>query len=235
MINLRYSNIGACIVEAIQSRAERKRLQAMGPLGDFYRAGGSDLLYRDLPLSDSDLVLDVGGYKGEWTAGIMTRYGCRSEIFEPVTEFATQCRALYQLNTRVNVNEHALGASNRTTQFSLLNNGTSEFKDSGDVKLLTAEVRAISDVLTSLDKVAAIKPGPGGVGVLKLNIEGGEYEVLESLIETGAINRMRCLLIQFHPHPADWEQRYKIITDALTRTHKPDWCYPLIWERWALL
>ncbi len=72
--------LGSRIVTAIQQRAERKRLNALGPIGDFYRTDGNRLLYDGLPLGQDDWVIDSGGYEGEWTAGMLTRYGCHSEL-----------------------------------------------------------------------------------------------------------------------------------------------------------
>ena len=229
-----FSGFGSRVVAAIQARAKRKRLTASGPIGDFYRGGGNNQLYADLHLCQADLVIDAGGYKGEWTAGMLTRYGCRCELFEPVPAFAEDCRTLYLFNDRVRVHQAALGGSNRTTTFSLADNGTSEFRGAADSDSFSAEVRGISDLLSALDTAGDLSPGAGAVGVLKLNIEGGEYEVLENLLETGAIDRMRCLLIQFHRQPQGWEARYQRIVDGLRKTHEPIWRYPMVWEKWLL-
>ena len=229
-----WRGLGGRIITAIQGRAERKRQAAPGPIGDFYRAGGNCLLYEELPLDEEDLVIDAGGYEGEWTAGILTRYGCHSEVFEPVPSFAEHCRIQYRHNARVRVHQAALGGSNRTTQFTLAENGTSEFRRPADATQFEARVQAISDVLSTLDAAQRIQPGAVAVGVLKLNIEGGEYEVLESLLETGSITRMRCLLIQFHRQPADYEQRYAAIVEGLQATHKRVWGFPMVWEKWVL-
>ena len=78
-----WSGLGGRIIAAIQDRAERKRIAAPGPIGDFYRAGGNNRLHDDLPLGQDNLDIDAGGYQGEWTAEMVTRYGCHSELFEP--------------------------------------------------------------------------------------------------------------------------------------------------------
>ena len=79
---------------------------------------------------------------------------------------------------------------------------------------------------------ATSSQAPVPVGVLKLHIEGGEYEVLENLLETQALVRMRCLLIQFHRQPVGWEARYQRIVEGLRKTHEPVWRYPMVWEKW---
>ena len=229
-----WNGLGGRIITAIQDRSERKRQAAPGPVGDFYRAGGNDQLYEDLPIRQNDLVIDAGAYQGEWTAEMLTRYGCHSELFEPVPAFAEQCRLRYQHNARVRVHQAALGGSNRTTQFSLAENGTSEFRGRADATQFEARVQSISGVLSTLDAAQRIQPGAGAVGVLKLNIEGGEYEVLESLLTTGDITRVRCLLIQFHRQPADYEQRYAPIVEGLQATHQRVWGFSMVWENWVL-
>jgi len=210
------------------------RSNAPGPNGDFWRAGGNRLLYENFPISQHHTVIDAGGYHGDWTAEMLTRYGCHSALFEPVPAFAEQCRVRYQHNARVRVHQAALGGSNRTTQFSLAENGTSDYRGPADATQFKARVQAISDVLSTLDGAQCIQPGAGAVGVLKLNIEGGEYEVLESLLATGDITRMRCLLIQFHRQPPGYEPRYTEITRRLAKTHRCVFAYPFVWERWII-
>ena len=227
-----WGGLGSQIIDSIEQRAACKRLQAEGPLGDFYRQGGNEQLYVDLPLSQDDLVLDAGGYQGEWTASILTRYGCRSELFEPVPDFGQHCRRLYRHNGRVRVPQAALGGTSRTTAFSLAENGTSELL--GEPAAAGFEVRVVSigEFLSSLDVDGALERKPGVTSVVMLNIESGEYGVLESLLESDAISRFRCLLIQFHRQPPGWELRHEQIIDGLRKTHESAWCYPMVWEKW---
>lgn len=216
---------GERIIRIIEDRRERKRKQSAGSLGDFYRAGGNDLLYAELPVSDADLVIDAGGYRGEWTAGMLTRYGCHSLIFEPVPKFAAHCSELFASNHRVQVEEAALGGESRRTSFSLSDNGTSEFLSTPQ-DAFTAEVHDVIAVLAGLETPT--------VACLKLNIEGGEYEVLERLLDTGEIKSCRSLLIQFHRQPDDWQQRYDRIVEKLNDTHEREWGYAMVWEKWCL-
>ena len=160
--------------------------------------------------------------------------GCRSALFEPVPAFAEHCRARYRHNARVRVHQAALGGSNRTTHFSLADHGTSKIRGPKAFEGFEACVHDIADLLSTLDAEQCIQPGAGAVGILKLNIEGGEYEVLERLLETGDIKRLRCLLIQFHRQPEGWERRYEQIVNGLRSTHDRIWSFPMVWERWLL-
>lgn len=215
--------IGERIVNAIEVRRLRKQRSAPGPYGEFHRDGGSELLY-DMPVSTGSLVIDAGGYEGEWTAQMITRYGCRSEIFEPVPFYAARCRKMFSKNTMVRIRDAALGGSSRVTKFSFAANGSSEFGAHDASRSIEAPV---VDVSMLFDQLA-----DHSVACLKLNIEGGEYEVLERLLKTKQIVRCRSLLIQFHHQPAGWEQRRKQIELGLQETHTREWCYPMVWEKW---
>jgi len=218
--------LGEKIINAITARRHRKFMSARGPHGDFYRNGGNELLY-DLPVTTGELVVDAGGYKGEWTAAMVVRYGCRSEIFEPVPSYADHCKSLFGRNALIRVHAAALGRSSRITQFCFSDNGTSEFKFENGKNVVEAPVIDVSHFFSQF--------GDESVACLKLNIEGGEYEVLERLLETNQIICCRSLLIQFHCQPIGWEKRWKDIEARLRLTHVREWCYPLVWEKWVLL
>lgn len=217
-------SLGERIVNAIENRRDRRRKSSPGSYGDFYRNGGNDLLY-DVPVTTGSLVIDAGGYKGEWTATMLARYGCRSEIFEPFPFYADLCARLFSRNALVRVHAAALGGSSRITKFSFADNGTSEFITSGGVDVVDAPVVDVAQVIDQL--------GDEQVACLKLNIEGGEYEVLERLLDTNQINHCKSLLIQFHPQPDGWERRLKEIEARLQATHVREWGYPMVWEKWV--
>ena len=65
-----------------------------------------------------------------------------------------------------------------------------------------------------------------------MNIEGGEYENLESLILTRAISKIPTLLVQFHRYSLKEELRRAQIRSELELTHKCVFEFPWVWERW---
>ena len=156
---------------------------------------------------------------------MIARYGCRSEVFEPVPSYADHCKRLFGRNTLVRVHAAALGGSSRITKFSFAANGTSEFRTMEDSDIVEAPVVDVSQIFEQL--------GEETVACLKLNIEGGEYEVLDRLLDTNQIIRCKSLLIQFHHQPEGWEQRRKDIEARLHGTHAREWCYPMVWEKWV--
>lgn len=216
--------LGKRVAAFIEARREARRLRVRGPMGDFHRAGGNALLY-DIPLTSSDVVIDAGGYTGEWTAGVLTRYGCRSEVLEPIPEFAKICSELFGRNSLVRVHVSALGAVPGEIVLHLDGNASSAFTKSGSGAVVKAPVSGICELIDSI--------GYPKIGCLKLNIEGAEYEVLERLLESRYIERIGCILIQFHRQPEGWDSRYHAVQNALQKSHSLDWAFEMVWEKWV--
>lgn len=217
-------SLGEFVIAAIEQRQKNKRQHLSGPLGEFYRNGGRELLY-ELPVSTNNLVIDAGGFEGEWTSKMLVRYGCRSEVFEPIPDYAEHLQRLFHKNALVHVRAAALGGSDRVTSFSIASDGSSEFLRNGGASSIEVEVIDIHAVIQSI--------GDETIACLKMNIEGGEYEVLERLIDMNQMGRFKSFLIQFHKQPEGWEERYSRITAQLCETHKREWCYPMVWEKWV--
>ena len=70
------------------------------------------------------------------------------------------------------------------------------------------------------------------VDLLKINIEGGEYELLEGLIASGNIKCCKHVQVQFHTAGRDWAGRYSEIRAALDRTHRITFDEPFCWQNW---
>jgi hypothetical protein len=70
------------------------------------------------------------------------------------------------------------------------------------------------------------------VRLMKVNIEGGEYELLERMLECGLTTRVADLQIQFHNFSPDAAERMAAIQRGLAATHRPTYQYRFVWENW---
>ncbi len=199
---------------------DHRRLHAPGDLGAFYRAGGNEQLHAELPLGEQDLVLDVGGFEGDWTAEILVRYGSRSRIFEPLPASAQALQRRFGRNARVTVHAAALMGVAGTVRLSAAANSSSVVGASTGIEV---PAMGLDEVLASI---------PGEIAVVKMNVEGAELELLERWIALDAIARVRTWLIQFHDFTPDAKSRAGAILASLERTHTARFRYPWVWERW---
>jgi hypothetical protein len=67
---------------------------------------------------------------------------------------------------------------------------------------------------------------------MKINIEGGEYELLPRMIESGIIDKIKLLQIQFHEISEDSLSQMNKIREKLKSTHNQVFAYPFVWECW---
>ena len=179
----------------------------------------------DYDLGSDSLVIDLGGYKGQWASDIYARYNCRILVFEPVKSFADKIAKRFAHNPRVKVFRVALGANRRQGIIGLNNDGSSVYRDAP-----TKDVIQFEDVTEFF-----AQHNIDSADLMKVNIEGGEYELLPRMIETGLIKTIRHLQIQFHDIEFGSETRMKEICAELSKTHKPTYQYKFVWESWTRL
>jgi len=207
-------------------RIIRKIRRLISPtVQDRWRAAKGDQTLRlNYPLTPESLVLDFGGFEGQWAASIHDLYKCRIVIFEPVAEFAEKIRQRFAGNPAIEVCDYALGKGDRQEKIFLSDDGSSTFS-AGDA-FETIEIKDAADWLK--------ERGSPEISLVKINIEGGEYELLERLDEAGFLNVIHHYQIQFHGNAPDATARMESIQRSLARTHNLMWQYYRVWEGWSL-
>lgn len=190
------------------------------------REQGDAQLRLDYPLDRDSVVLDVGGYHGDFAQQIHDRFGCRVFVFEPVPQFFELCAQRFASCPRVRCFNYGLSASAGRFAITEEADGSSLAKRSAKVPRQWVEVRRYADVVQAL--------GLDRIDLLKLNIEGGEYDVLTHLLDTGLIRRVRYLQVQFHDFVDEAARRRDQIRERLRQTHDEMWNYPFVWESWRI-
>ncbi|MEQ1786442.1 MAG: FkbM family methyltransferase [Acidimicrobiales bacterium] len=180
----------------------------------------------DLPVDSTAVVVDVGAYRGEWAEPMWDAYQPTIHCFEPAPFACRKLRRAFAGNDKVHVHQYGLGGADATAALSLSGPGSSLFDGSAEFEHIDVPIR---DVVTVLEEL-----GLDRVDVLKVNIEGGEYDLLDRLEEADWLSRIGIVLVQFHEwHPKAYGRRRRN-RRALARTHEETWCYPWVWECWSL-
>jgi len=212
--------------QAARARRLRLRLRSrasLSPGEQWARDGGEQLRLGSLGLCGSDVVFDFGGYVGDWAAEIVSRYGCKVHLFEPVPQFAARSSERFVGDTRVVVHPFGIAALTRPETLRLADDATGSAVQGAPVLVEFQHISFLDSL--GLDRVA----------LAKINIEGGEYELLPSLADAGWIQRIDRFFIQFHHISSDSERLRTTIADTLQKTHHCDWNYPFVWESWTRL
>ncbi len=110
-------------------------------------------------------------------------------------------------------------------QISMLDNASSVFLQSADSE--TVQLKSIVDFIQE-NTIQS-------VDLIKINIEGGEYELLEALIENNLIPVFKNIQVQFHDFLLDdGKERMISIQENLSKTHQITYQYEFVWENWQL-
>jgi FkbM family methyltransferase len=175
-------------------------------------------------LDATSIVLDIGAYIGEWSEQISHRYRCTIYAFEPNPNAFEKLQTRLATHGRVQLFNYGLAGADAQASLALDGPGSSVFAHDSTFGKVDVRLR---DVVAVLDSC-----GIDHVDLCKVNIEGGEYDLFDRLIESDWISRMSSLSIQFHEwHPNAYRRR-RAIRRALHRTHTEAWSYPFVWEFW---
>lgn len=188
----------------------------------FKDKGDDKLRYTYDFLNSSSLVFDIGGYEGDFAFKINEKYGCQVYIFEPHPKYFKKCQERFYNHPKIKVYNYGLGAENGIFLLSNDSDGSSFFKK--NESSLNCEIKKFSEVIELL-KIKELH-------LTKINIEGGEYDLLEHIISNNLIVLSRFYQIQFHNFINNSYLRRKNIIDSFVKTHYLNWCYDFIWESW---
>lgn len=226
----------------------RRRASRLGPINHavweamayspgmrgFYHAMRADPdLLVDVPLRAGAVVLDAGAYEGEWAARVLARADGEGvadltiHAFEPEPGAVERLRKGVARDRRVVVHPFGLAGRDRREQLTVGGPGSSVFDNpTGPGALGTADIalRDVDAVLTEL--------GVDRIDLVKLNIEGGEYELLDRLHASGWLARTGPVIVQFHEFASGAHAARRRNHRQLSTTHSCTWRYGWVYERW---
>lgn len=189
----------------------------------YSEANAKESLQLTFQLSCDSVVMDVGGYHGDYAAAIYCRYGCKVVVFEPVKEFYQIIRDRFIYNHDIEVVNAGAGGVRCQIGISKSHDGTSVFGKSGDVE----EVQIVP-LLGYMDE-----HGYTNVDLIAINIEGGEYELLNAMFANQELaHRFNYVLVQFHDFVENAVEMRDSIRQRMLHTHDLMWDFPFVWECW---
>ena len=127
----------------------------------------------------------------------------------------------------IKVYQSCLSHENKLTGFYLAGDASSLYFGRGELQPLNIPSIKIDEFMLS-ENIEF-------VDLLKMNIEGSEYKLLEYIIKNNMTTKFKNIQVQFHKDPFDgWEEVYNFIIDNLQKTHHLTYHYEFTWENWEL-
>jgi len=184
---------------------------------------GNNTLITDYPLTENSWVIEMGGYEGWWTEKMVKQHNCKIIVLEPV--FYEGLFNMFKNVPNVYIHPKAITADKRKVTLNVSGDGTSEtLASSGN------QVTVDSTTLEELIEKHRIDQ----IGLIQMNIEGEEYNLLPALIENKIILKTDNFHIQFHRTNDNYEEQRAAIQEGLRSLgFEMKWCYDFVWESWT--
>ncbi len=190
-------------------------------LGRWFWHDGDNTHLITYSLDNNSLVFDVGGYIGKFSDKIISKYNPNIYIFEPVSSYYQILKTKYRDLEKVRVFNFGLLDRTEKRMISVNGDKSSLFLESGN----NEEVQLV-DIVEFMETHCPNEE----IDLMAVNIEGGEYPLLRKMIESGLINRIDNLLVEFHCLvPRATEMRRELL-EGISRTHETIFSYPFMWE-----
>ncbi len=180
---------------------------------------GDKTLRLDYDLNEDSIVIDGGGYVGQWASDIYDKYKCTVHVFEPVTKYYDMISKRFENNDKVHVHKVGLSNDNKEIDISLSNDASSVHTTDGPKERI--KLVDINEFFNGL--------GITKVDLMKLNVEGEEYNILDRVIEANMLNIFTDLQIQFHRYSDDHTPRKEAIEKEIKKTFTPTYEYDYVW------
>jgi FkbM family methyltransferase len=188
----------------------------------WFRDRGDTTLRLEYPLDARSVVLDVGGYLGDWADAIARRYDPHIHVFEPVPEFHANLVRRFRGNPKIRVWDFGLFDRTASESMSITGDGSSLF--GGGSRRIEVRLKDVWEFIEESDIES--------VDLIKINIEGAEYALLKRMLDTRMVERCRDIQVQFHDFVPDAVRMREEIRGRLRATHEPTYDYPFVWENW---
>lgn len=180
-----------------------------------------DLVEFHQPIREEDLVIDVGGYRGDYAQAVFDKFRCRIVVFEPNIGIYEKLIERFKDNPKIVCNPTAIGGEAGLEKLYIREEGSSffqEWADSNEWKGVV--VGKISDFLHFTGIIPKI---------IKLNCEGAEYDIIRDLDESRYLSRINEILVQFHRIP-NWKLLQESAEKKLSENHIKVYDYK--WQLW---
>jgi len=198
------------------------------PIFDWFKDDALKLMY-DHDLCENSFVVDVGGYTGQWSREIIEKYNCNIIIYEPIHEYFNQLKENFSKYNNATLLNYGLGNENQQLKVRLRGVQTTTQRSNDESYDDIIEIRDVAQENDLLNHK---------IDLISINIEGGEYKLLERMLEVNMLKNVLNIQIQFH----EWYPSYiksktlrTSIQNQLSKTHELTYCYPFVWENWKMI
>ena len=191
----------------------------------WFKDDGDKTLRLNYPLNENSIVFDVGGYEGKFADEIFNKYQCTIYVFEPVDKFYKSICERFKNNSKIKVFNFGLSDKDEEMIISVSDDASSIHTNSYNKENII--LKSINSFIANNNILH--------IDLMKINIEGGEFQVLPALIDSNFVANIENLQIQFHNFITNSVEMRENIRKELSKTHQLTYDYYFVWENWELV
>jgi FkbM family methyltransferase len=186
---------------------------------------GDEFLSLNYPLNKNSTVLIIGAFEGDYLSKLNKKFECKVLAFEPMKESFDILKSKFAEYGNISLFNFGLSDKTEEVYFSESEESSSLYtKDKKSQKVL---LKSYSEFIDE-EKIELID-------LIYMNIEGGEYDLLPSMLNHDLLKKTKHLQIQYHIINDTSKIKRKLINSKISNTHKRIFNFPFIWERWDLI
>lgn len=175
-------------------------------------------------IKENPIIFDVGGYMGDFAQLCIDRYkNPKIYIFEPVFSFYEKIVNRYETNENIKVFNFGLSDNTRDELITVSEDSSSIYSNNESSEII--KLKSIKEFL--------FEENIFGVDLIKINIEGEEYPLLEYLSSIPELNVFENYLIQFHTFIDGHIEKRKLILDKIKKYYDVIFNFEFIFEGWS--
>lgn len=185
---------------------------------------GNFHLVANYPLDENSNVIELGGFRGDWSRRIYDKYKSNLLVVEPIEDFCKIIQRDFEGIEKVKVEQLGISTEEKTVLLSFNGDASSQYLEqtSNQVEVKCFPIEYFMN-----------KHNFHKVDLMQINIEGEEFYLLENWIKTDILKNFRYIQIQFHRLGSDYEERRIEIQKGLQNLgFVCSWDYPYVFESW---
>jgi len=175
-------------------------------------------------LEENPVIFDVGGFLGDWTEEALKYHPtAKIYIFEPVSSYYNVIKGRYNSNPNIQVFNFGLSNETKSIDISVGGDASSTHRTVGDIERI--QLKNVSTFL--------LEQNIERIHLIKINIEGEEYPLLEWMVQSEDLVKFDNFLIQFHTFVDNYDNRRRVIQYDLGKNYSQIFNFEMIFEGWT--
>lgn len=191
----------------------------------WFSSNGDSTFSIDHNLTEDSIVMDLGAFVGMWGKRLLSKKSCKLYLLEPVSEFYNKLCENFENTPNVRTKKVGIATTAKCVNMVLNGDASKIIEDTTGCEVV--QLDTLENIMRDLEI--------NRIDLLQINVEGAEFDVLEDWLDSGIIQKIEKIQIQFHRFPEipNVDQRREGIRQKLSDAgYEIKYDFAWVWECW---